>query len=636
MAASSGRQRRPWRVWWWVALGLFSSLPATYAVPATTTGPSLADLAAAVRRQPGSADSHYQLGLALRSAGQLEQAEAELVQARRLKPSDGAVVYELGMAQLDRRDYSAATATLTAGLGKKLKPAGLLEYGLGRVKTAQDSLSAASVWLTRATLADPTDWRFHQALGDVYAAQRVTEMAVAEYDQALTGAPAPAALHCTIGRLYYRDRQLNQAVAAWRAAVAADSTCLPAYNDLINLYLIASPPRYEELVPLLRRATVLAPDSSRYAVELGRAMARSPNLRTAALADLERAVSLAPQDGELQFLLAGLRRERGEFGLALAAYEQANRIQPGSADVLRGLAEAQKAIGDTAAAIATLQGLVSQDTSAAAGVGGALGVLLYEQGRYAEAIPHLREKLRTTPKPILYRLLALSYIRTGDFASVLTQVKSGLDSTVASRPDRDYAIEYSNIGAELFRAKQYDAALAMFQARLAGDPANWSAMLNIGLIQTERKDYNAAITALKQAAQLQPENAQIQFVQGVCYHHLENRSAARAAFVRAADLDPKHADAHKMAGLYLLLGAQELQRQEKHPESQAMAKRATAQLLQAVELAPTGVDGRVLLAQSYVLANQADKGIAAFARVLELDPGNKEATEGMKRLKAGN
>jgi tetratricopeptide (TPR) repeat protein len=619
-----------------VALGVMGAVPAAWAVPSPLAGPSLADLTAAVRQQPGSADSHYQLGQALRAAGQLQQAEAELAQARRLKPNDGAVVYELAMAQLDRRDFVAATATLAAGLGKKLKPAGLLEYGMGRVKTAQDSLSTASVWLTKATLANPTDWRFHQALGDVYAAQRVTEMAVAEYEQALAGAPAPAALHCTMGRLYYRDRQLNQAVGAWRAAIAADSTCLPAYSDLINLYLITSPPRYEEVVPLLRRATALAPDSSRYAIELGRAMVRTPSLKAAALPDLERAVSLAPEDGELQFLLGGLRRERGEFGLALAAYEQANRVRPGSADILRGLAEAQKANGDTAAAIATLQGLVSQDTSAAAGVGGALGVLLYEQGRYAEAIPHLREKLRVTPKPILYRLLALSHIRTGDFAAVLTQVKPGLDSTVAGRPDRDYAIEYSNIGAELFRAKQYDAALAMFQARVAGDPANWSALLNIGLIQTERKAYSEAIGALKQAAQLQPENAQIQFVQGVCYHHLENRNAARVAFVRAADLDPKHADAHKMAGLYLLLGAQELQRQEKHAESQAMAKRATSQLLQAVELVPAGVDGRVLLAQSYLLANQTDKGIAAFARVLEIDPGNKEATEGMKRLRAGN
>jgi Flp pilus assembly protein TadD len=42
------------------------------------------DYRAALRIDPGNADVHYQLGLALRSLGRLDEAEAEVREAQRL------------------------------------------------------------------------------------------------------------------------------------------------------------------------------------------------------------------------------------------------------------------------------------------------------------------------------------------------------------------------------------------------------------------------------------------------------------------------------------------------------------------------------------------------------------------------
>jgi tetratricopeptide (TPR) repeat protein len=608
---------------------------ATQDAPRHDQPATLEQLQEAARQQPSSAQAHLSLGIALRKASRLDEAMTELKVALKLHSSSGEALFEIGLTRLEQPDIVAAEAAFTKGLDKRFKPRSLFLYGMGLAKIAADSLTAASVWLTKAVMEAPDSASYHKTLGDVYARQLVTELAVSEYQLALERGAASPEVHYAIGKLYFSDRNWAEALKAWQAAVAADSSYAPAYADLINLYLIASPPRYEEAVPLLMRAAGFEPENAEYQVELGRAMARTPAFRAESLPYLEKGAPLAPQDSEIHALIGGLRLERQEYAQALSAYQQALGTDPGNMEALRGLAEAQKAVGDTASAIATLKAIAASDTAGTSGVEGALGILLYEQGRYDEAIPNLWEKIRANPRPILFRLLGMSYIRKGDFAGFAAQVRPALDSAATAYPDRDFGVEYSNLGTELFRAKRYDEARAMFAKRLESDPSNWSACLNLGLIQFERKAYADALESLHKAAQLKPDNAQVYFVQGLCHHQTKAAPQARSAFARAAELDPKHVDAHKMAGLYLLLEAQDLQKEAKHAESQKRASRAAGYLQEAVELAPRSAENRVLLAQAYVLSKQVEKGVEEFERVLKLDPANKDAQDGIKRLKGG-
>jgi tetratricopeptide (TPR) repeat protein len=509
---------------------------------------------------------------------------------------------------------------------------------MGLVKIAQDSLNAANKWLIKATTEDPRSGTYHKALGDVYARQLITELAVNEYNQALELNPNDPDVHYAIGKMHFKDRKWPEVLKAWQDAVAADSNFVPVYRDLIHLYLIMKPPRYEEAVPLLRRAVEFHPEDTQLPVELARAMAKTPAYRAEALPYLEKATALVSDDAEVHVLIGDISSENKDYARAVEAYRKATQINPEFVGALKGLAEAQKASGDTTAAIETMKVIAEKDTSGNGGVEGALGYLLYQQGRYDEAIPNLKEKLQSSPKlAILYRLLGLCYIKKNDYGAVLSDVKPALDSAVATYPDdrAKLSMVYSDLGGELLRAKRYGEAIEMFQKRLEQDPDNWSVHLNVGLAYYSQKAYPRAIEEFRRVTQLKSDNVQAHFMLGACYVETKNGAQVKSAFLKVLDLDPKNVDALKQVGLAYLLEAQALQKAEKHKESQGVAGQAVGYLQRAVGVKSGDIQARVLLAQGLVLSKQLEKAKEEFRRILRMDPNNTDAQQGLERLEGG-
>jgi superkiller protein 3 len=380
------------------------------------------------------------------------------------------------------------------------------------------------------------------------------------------------------------------------------------------------------------------PDDPKLQVELAKSMARIQTYRGEALPYLEKATTLVSDDAEIHVLIGDISLENKDYARAVPAYRKATQIDPNFVGALKGLAEAQKASGDTAAAISTLQTVAEKDTSGSGNVEGALAILLYNQGRYDEAIPNLKEKLQASPKlSILYRLLGLCYIKKNNYAAVLSDVKPALDSAVATYPDVKDKLSsvYSDLGGELYKARRYSEAIEMFQKRLEQDPENWSVHLNVGYAYLQQKSYAKALEEFRRVAQIKPDNANAYFMQGVCYVEAKNSAQAKASFMKVLDLDPKNVDALKQVGLSYLLEAQALQKADKHKESQAVAMQAVGYLQRAVAQKPNDVQARVLLAQAYVLSKQLEKAKEEFRRILKMDPNNKDAHDGLERLEGG-
>ncbi|MBI2951053.1 tetratricopeptide repeat protein [bacterium] len=589
----------------------------------------------AVQQMPTSAEAHHLLGVALKGVRRSDEALSEFQEALRLKPKYAEARFEAGLIQLEKGQRAEAEAAFKKGIEQQLKPLGPLYYGMGLVKMAEDSLNAANKWLIRATTEDPRNGTYHKALGDIYAKQLITELAVNEYNQALELNPNDPDVHYSIGKMHFKDRKWPEVLKAWQDAVAADSNFVPVYKDLINLYMIMKPPRYEEAVPLLKRAVEFHPEDTKLPVELAKAMAKTQTYRAEALPYLEKAATLVSDDAEVHALIGDISSENKDHARAVEAYQKATQIDPEFVGALKGLAEAQKSSGDTTAAIETMKTIAEKDTSGNGGVEGALGYLLYQQGRYDEAIPNLKEKLQSSPKlAILYRLLGLCYIKKSDYGAILSDVKPALDSAVATFPDdkAKLSMVYSELGGELFRAKRYGEAIEMFQKRLEQDPENWSVHLNVGYAYFQQKAYSKAIEEFRKVTQLKPDNANAYLMLGVCYGETKNSSQAKSAFLKVVDLDPKNVDALKQVGLAYLLEAQALQKAEKHKESQGVAGQAVGYLQRAVAQKPNDIQARVLLAQGLVLSKQLEKAKEEFRRILRMDPNNTDAQQGLERL----
>jgi tetratricopeptide (TPR) repeat protein len=591
------------------------------------------------RRPSASAEANYLFGLALKGTGQADAAMVAFQRALEQRPKYVEALLAAGSLYLESGQFAAAEAAFAKGLEQNPKSPSAFYYGLGRVKMETDSLRSARVWLLRGTAAEEGNPTFHKALGDVYARLGTAGLALDEYRRALEyGLASPAEVHHAIGKVYSRQRQWPEAMEAWHKALAADSSFAPAYSDLASLYLAQDPPQhYDEAVPLLRRLAEMQPDDRALAAKLARVMAQSSSYSTEALPLLETAAAQSPGDIKLQLLIGRLSWRKADYARALQAYRQAAQLDPEHAGVLEGLAEAQKATGDTAAAIATLQQLASLDTCGREDVAGALGVLLFEQGRYAEAIPHLQQKLKASPSvPLLYRLLGLCYIKEENYAAVMVEVKPALDRAVAAYPDeRRLGVEYVVLGTELYSAGRFSEAVALFQQRLEQDPANASVHLNIGFAYFVQKEYGKALAAFRRAAQYQPDNAQVYIYQGACYRLTGDEEQAMDSFLEAARLDPHNPEALKQAGLSLLLKAQSLQKAADHEQSQRQAVQAVGYLQRAV--ATRGdVQAHLWLAQGYALSKQLEKAKEEFNRVLKMDPDNPEARSGLDRVQGSS
>ena len=85
------------------------------------------------------------------------------------------------------------------------------------------------------------------------------------------------------------------------------------------------------------------------------------------------------------------------------------------------------------------------------------------------------------------------------------------------------------IGKLRFRQKDYPAALAVLQRRIALDPNSGEAYYYMGLSYKEMKQYQESVTALRQAASIDSAKAERYFWLGIVYAQLDSVAQAKAS-----------------------------------------------------------------------------------------------------------
>jgi tetratricopeptide (TPR) repeat protein len=130
--------------------------------------------------------------------------------------------------------------------------------------------------------------------------------------------------------------------------------------------------------------------------------------------------------------------------------------------------------------------------------------------------------------------------------------------------------------------------------------------------------YVEAAQAFRQAVELAPAWVDAWNDLSFAYQKAGDWSAALIAAQTAADLDEKSGAARYNIGVsYLALGN---------------ASRATSWLEEAVKQQPDSPDTWLALGKAREQAWLRTTAVEAYKKVLSLDPGNKEAAEGLKRL----
>ncbi len=197
--------------------------------------------------------------------------------------------------------------------------------------------------------------------------------------------------------------------------------------------------------------------------------------------------------------------------------------------------------GDTAAAEeAARNGLLQNpDDRSAKRV---LGIIAYQAGRHAEALPLLRGVCDD----------AADHSNLGAVLRALGQhdeAEAAYRSAIAL--DAGFAAAHYNLGNLLHEQARYTDAAVAFRAAVEFRPAYVEAWRGLGNTLQSLGRPNEAVEAFRRAVQYAPDNAEIQNNLGTALIALECHEAAFEALQRAIALDQTHAAAHGNLGALL-------------------------------------------------------------------------------------
>ena len=249
----------------------------------------------------------------LMAAGRFGDAESTLRAYLTTDPRSGQARYMLAYALLRQnkpkdslQEYTRAAALQT--------PSAQQLRSVGQDYVLLEDYADAGKWFTRAIQMNPSDPDNWYSLGRLrYTEQRYVD-AADNFQRALSLAPGSAKVENNLGLAYEGLNRTDDAVAAYRQAIAwqdAGPTAGVSEQPLLNLAIVlVHRGEAAEAQRLLVRAVAIAPEDARIHEQLGQLYLGQGNFAKAAAA-LEAAVRLDPERSNLHFLLGQAYRHLG-------------------------------------------------------------------------------------------------------------------------------------------------------------------------------------------------------------------------------------------------------------------------------------------------------------------------------------
>jgi tetratricopeptide (TPR) repeat protein len=353
----------------------------------------------AVRLDPKDFAWRYYLALCLEKTGQLDEALASVSEGLRIRPDYAPAILKRAELLLKLGRFPESAAALEPFLAKNPgSPMAL--YFMARVKFAQQDFAAADDLYRRATEASPTFGSAWFGLGET--SKRLGRGAETEKDYQLAEThkdhypPAADELYLEMtklatgieNRLAEAKRLMNKRDYDRSSRIYKE--VLKQHPDnldcLVNLLYIAQYPNQatpEEVEDLYQRARAASPQLAEVYMYHGTAL-RAQGKYDAAVAELDKAIELKPNNAETHAWLADVRERQHRPADAIEQYRIAIAQQPDFRVARLELAKN----------------------------------LLYA-GRSKEAIPVLLPALKVEDQntPVAMMFLVQAYVNTGDRAT---------------------------------------------------------------------------------------------------------------------------------------------------------------------------------------------------------------------------
>ena len=250
-----------------------------------------------------------------------------------------------------------------------------------------------------------------------------------------------------------------------------------------------------------------------------------------AIADFDRAIEIDPGSASAYYNRGIVYNAMRDYARAIADFDRAIEIDPGRANVYNNRGVAYEALGDYGRATTDFNRAIALDP----GYSNAYynrGVANNSLRNYEQAITDSDRAIALDPAyAYAYYNRGFAMVALGDYARAIAD----FDRAIEISPGYENA--YSSRGATYNILHDYARAIADFDAALRINPKNAKTYYNRGTTYAMGlHDYARAITDLDRAIEINPGYADAYCNRGIAYNQLGNRSNAIADLTNAARL----------------------------------------------------------------------------------------------------
>jgi len=255
-------------------------------------------------------------GKSLVNLGQLEEAAAELENYRQTHPQSEDAAYLLAYVRF-RQNKPKESLQLFTDAAKLQNPTAddlkvvALDYVL--LSDYED----AARYLEESLAKDPGNVEARYHLGRVRYQQNRLDLAIAAFQEVLRRDPGNVKAQDNLGLSLEAKNEVDAAITAYRKAIQLDEN-LTVHNEqpYLNLgALLAKSGHVEDAIPLLIRASTIAPNAGKAHYELAKACFNLNRFDDAGR-EAEKAVSLDPGESADHYLLGRIYQRSGNSELA--------------------------------------------------------------------------------------------------------------------------------------------------------------------------------------------------------------------------------------------------------------------------------------------------------------------------------
>ncbi|MFO1261506.1 MAG: tetratricopeptide repeat protein [Sphingomonadaceae bacterium] len=237
----------------------------------------------------------------------------------------------------------------------------------------------------------PRSVLLHDVLGQIHYARRDLDQAVAAFRRAIAVRPDCPEVHYNLAVVLQELGEKEQALASYEAAIAYKPDYFAAYNNLGALHLALGHSR--EAIAALQSAIKLKPDYADAYNNLGNAF-RDIGNNASATAYYNQVLTFEPHHARAHYNLGLIHQSQGQVGDAIMCFERAMTHAPDYSDAHREMAALLLTLDLREEAIATYQRALAGNPHDDI----ALALLLHQQGHicdwdgmaaYAHRVPEL-------------------------------------------------------------------------------------------------------------------------------------------------------------------------------------------------------------------------------------------------------